>query len=230
MKHFPVVVAVTECFDEDRGAFEMVTLWDGVALDTVTHTAKTDNAIRFAAKVDATHAQKLAAAAHYKATVEPAYNNRTQMLDHIGHAYIVGGSRKVAKGTVVVVVDQIAAGYDSRYNRATPAQVLVEFEGGSEWISTNCLKVWVCGVSPWWTPSDVTADDATTDVVADVLCAVVIAPAVSRLARLNTIKSALESRIYARIASGDCGLDTVCLCDRLNIITRVIEQTKNLAC
>jgi hypothetical protein len=68
----------------------------------------------------------------------------------IGHTYVVGGSRKVAKGTHVVVIDQVQAGWDARYNRATPAQVLVEFDGQREWISTNCLKTWVCGVAPWW--------------------------------------------------------------------------------
>lgn len=147
MKHPIVVVNVSECFDKDRGAFEKVTLWDGVELSYRTDCARSST-VR--AETNATRAQIAAAAEAYKATVEPVYCVRLGENNLVGHTYVVGGSRKVSKGTIVVVVDQIAAGYDSRYNRPTPARVLVEFDGQREWISTNCLKTWVAGAAPFW--------------------------------------------------------------------------------
>jgi len=148
MKHSTVVVNVTECFDEDRGAFERVTLWDGVELSYRTDCERSSAGVR--AETTATREQIKAAAEAYKATVPPVYCVRMGEHNLIGHSYVVGGSRKVSKGTQVIVVDQVQSGWDSRYNRATPAQVLVEFDGGREWISPNCLKTWVCGKAPWW--------------------------------------------------------------------------------
>jgi hypothetical protein len=214
MKHALVVVNVSECFDEDRGAFERVTMWDGVELSYRTDCARSSN-IR--AQTTATREQIKTAAEAYKATVKPVYCVRTGENSLIGHTYVVGGSRKVAKGTHVVVIDQVQAGYDARYNRSTQAQVLVEFDGGREWIATNCLKTWLCGVAPWWsnnigvsaTESDVivaptTAYSATVEGIAVVCDGVSLSDVKIASAKAWAMHHGLDYYSVARgVESGD---------------------------
>lgn len=139
----PVIVGVRERYSDNNGAYEVSTLWDGeqLSFDSTMYNKNAPYPV-----VNATSEQKAQAAEFYKKTVGPSGIDKA-----FGHTYIVGGSRKVAKGTKVIVRDYQDSYYDSRYNQRVDAKVQVECPDGQQfWISPNCLKTWVEGVYPYW--------------------------------------------------------------------------------
>lgn len=142
LKETPVVVNVEERYSDNNGAYDVVSYWDGLEITTETLTGNTD---KITPSVNATNFQKHEAAYWYKANIQKETSKA------IGHKFIVGGSRKIAKGVIVELLSYNVGGYDSRFNNYVSDSVTVKTEQGETYnISTNCLKTWVEGTLPYW--------------------------------------------------------------------------------
>jgi hypothetical protein len=137
-----VVVNVEGRYSDNNGAYDIVSHWNGSEIATETLGGYTDKPTP---SVNATIEQKHEAALWYKANV------KKETSKAFGHKFIVGGSRKVARGTIVTLLSYNEGGYDSRFNNYVQDTVTVQLEDGStQTISPNCLKTWVEGVFPYW--------------------------------------------------------------------------------
>lgn len=137
-----VVVNVEEKYSDNNGAYDVVSYWDGETITIETFNGYTDKPTP---SVNATSEQKHEAALWYKANI------KKEVSKAFGEKFIVGGSRKVSKGTIVTLVAYNEGGYDSRFNNYVQDSVTVQLEDGStQTISPNCLKTWVEGVFPYW--------------------------------------------------------------------------------
>jgi len=137
-----VVVNVEGRYSDNNGAYDVVSFWDGSEITTETFGGYTDKPTP---NVNATSEQKASAAAWYKANI------KKETSKAYGHKFIIGGSRKVAKGAIVTLLSYNEGGYSSRFNNYVQDSVTVQLEDGStQTISPNCLKTWVEGVFPYW--------------------------------------------------------------------------------
>ena len=142
MTNLVVVVNVEGRYSDNNGAYDVVSYWDGEKIITETLTGNTD---KVTPSVDATSEQKAAAATWYKANIQK------EISKAFGHKFIVGGSRKVSKGTIVTLLSYNEGGYDSRFNNYVQDSVTVKTAAGETYkISPNCLKTWVEGTLPYW--------------------------------------------------------------------------------
>jgi len=135
-----VVVNVEEKYSDNNGAYDVVSYWDGEAITTETLTGNND---KITPSVNATSFQKKDAAEWYKANVQKETSKA------FGHKFIVGGSRKVARGTIVALLSYNEGGYNGGYYTQDTVTVLTE-QGETHNISPNCLKTWVEGTLPYW--------------------------------------------------------------------------------
>ena len=137
-----VVVNVEGRYSDNNGAYDVVSYWNGSEITTETLGGYTDKPTP---SVNATIQQKTLAALWYKANVQK------EISKAFGHKFIVGGSRKVAKGAIVTLLSYNEGGYSSRFNSYVQDSVTVKTEQGETYnISPNCLKTWVEGVFPYW--------------------------------------------------------------------------------
>lgn len=142
MTSLVVVVNVEEKYSDDNGAYDVISYWDGKAITTETLGGYTD---KVTPKINATIEQKTLAALWYKANIQKETSKA------FGHKFIVGGSRKVAKGTIVTLLSYNEGGYDARFGNYVQDSVTVKTEQGEMYkISPNCLKTWVEGTLPYW--------------------------------------------------------------------------------
>lgn len=135
-----VVVNVEGRYSDNNGAYDVVSFWDGSEITTETLGGYTD---KVTPSVNATIEQKASAAAWYKANV------KKDVSKSFGHKFIVGGSRKVTKGTIVTLLSYNEGGYNGGYYIQDTVTVKTE-QGETHNISPNCLKTWVEGVFPYW--------------------------------------------------------------------------------
>jgi len=135
-----VVVNVSERYSDNNGAYDVVSFWDGESITTETLTGNCD---KITPKINATIEQKTLAAAWYKANVQK------EISKAFGHKFIVGGSRKVSKGSVVTLLSYNEGGYNGGYYIQDTVTVKTA-DGDTYKISPNCLKTWVEGVLPYW--------------------------------------------------------------------------------
>lgn len=140
MNNLVVVVNVEEKYSDNNGAYDVVSFWDGSEIITEALGGYTD---KVTPKVNATSEQKATAAAWYKANI------KKEISKAHGHKFIVGGSRKVNKGTIVTLVSYNEGGYNGGYYMQDTVTVKT-VEGETYNISPNCLKTWVEGVFPYW--------------------------------------------------------------------------------
>ena len=142
MNNLVAVVNVEEKYSDNNGAYDVVSFWDGSEIITETLGGYTD---KVTPKVNATSEQKADAALWYKANV------KKETSKSFGHKFVVGGSRKISKGSIVTLVSYNEGGYNSRFNNYLQDTVTVQLEDGDKHnISPNCLKTWVEGTFPYW--------------------------------------------------------------------------------
>ncbi|AIM40621.1 hypothetical protein [Vibrio phage VpKK5] len=150
-----VVVATEDRFNDNDGSYHLAYIWNGVSLRTLNYSNGYNNVPFDAAQVDATPEQKEAAAEWYASTIKPSHG---RLSTFIGHQYLVKRSRKIKKGTKVVVRNVSDRMYNPRFNTYDPERALVEVVDTTEhheagyccWISLGCLDEWVHGARPWW--------------------------------------------------------------------------------
>ena len=135
-----VVVNVEGRYSDNNGAYDVVSYWNGETITTETLGGYTDKPTP---SVNATKEQKTLAALWYKANVQKEVSKAA------GHKFVVGGSRKVSKGSVVTLLSYNEGGYNGGYYIQDTVTVLTE-QGETHNISPNCLKTWVEGVFPYW--------------------------------------------------------------------------------
>lgn len=157
LKANQVVVAIEHLYNDNDGAYSVATTWDTVekTLGGANYSNGYNNVAHDAARVDATAEQKAEAVAWYKANVQPDHCN---LSSYIGHTYLVKRSRKIKKGTKVIVLNVHDRQYNARFNTYDPERALVEVVEPTAhheaayrcWISLGCLDEWLVGAEPWW--------------------------------------------------------------------------------
>jgi len=138
------IIVIDEKYSDNNGAYDVVIMWNGSEVVTEVLRGYAD---KCSTSEYATKSEVADAVQWHIANVKGK--------NYIGDTYIVGGSRKVAKGTSVVVVDYADNGYYG-------VQVQVQDANGVKtWISAGCLKKWVCGSNPFWSNAGI--DDFGTE-------------------------------------------------------------------
>ena len=132
------LITTEEKYSDNDGAYDVCHYWDGEQI--IQETLRGDSA-QPTTTIRATKKEVAQAVEWYKA------NNRIRPDSRkvIGHKFIVRGSRKVKKDTLVTVVDFYDTG---RYGY----KVAVKDEEGqvTDGISPSCLAEWVESPAPYW--------------------------------------------------------------------------------
>lgn len=138
MKTELALLAVVGCYSDNDGAFDMYQVWTGVGIDAIKVIGRTNNYVP--ATRPATIGDIEAAKTWYLANTRVSAHS----VQSIGCTYIVSGSRKIAKGTIVTVIDYAAPAYKRS------EQSLVQLDDGrTAWISSNCLTCVAVELPSW---------------------------------------------------------------------------------
>ena len=134
-----VMVSRDQCYSDNNGAYDVYTLLNTQTRELVRESDSDQSPLNTEGFKRASADQKSIAAKVF------AQNQKNEQKEMIGSTYIVGGSRKVAKGTEVLVLGYYAGGY-----RDTAVVTVRDGQGNVNDISPNCLKTFISCAQPWW--------------------------------------------------------------------------------
>jgi hypothetical protein len=149
------IIAVDQRYSSNNGAYDVVIMWNGseIVEDVIDGRG---------VATESKGVNEYATKGEVALAVEWHITN-VMPKNYIGGTYTVRGSRKIKKGTEVLVLDFVDEG---RFG----TKVLVQDEGGNKnWISTGCISEgFVKGVKPFWADCgiDETVADETVSYIA----------------------------------------------------------------
>ena len=136
------LLIIEELYSDNNGAYNIHWHWDN---ETKTFSKAKENGYHIEEKLPyVTNEEKLGFAQWWLKNAPVASEDKM-----VGSSYIVKGSRKVASGTIVEVLNYDRGGYNGTFYNA-PSVLVIDAKGIKYNISANCLKTRVQAKLPYF--------------------------------------------------------------------------------